>query len=64
MPPLEDIVLGDIFQPIGIDDGFDDDEQAVEEDMEQNLLTKIDSMQMEGQVQGRSGNEHPGSRES
>jgi hypothetical protein len=52
MPPLEDIVPGDIFQPIGIDDGFDDDEQAVEDDVEQNLLTKIDSMQMEGQVQG------------
>jgi hypothetical protein len=60
MPPLEDIVPGDIFQPIGIDDGFDDDEQAVEEDVEQNLLNKIDSMQMEGQVQGAERKQTPG----
>jgi hypothetical protein len=54
MPPLEDIVPGDFLQPIGVDDDFDEEEKAVEEDVEQNLLAKIDPMQVDGRVQEAS----------
>jgi hypothetical protein len=52
MPPLEDIVPRTHGQAVevGVHDGFDDGEKVSLEVVEQNLLCKVDAMQMEGTV--------------
>jgi hypothetical protein len=49
MPPLEDILPGTIIEtvPVGACDGFDGREEEAEGEVEQNLLSKIDDMQVE-----------------
>jgi hypothetical protein len=51
MPPLEDIVPERGMVVVGAYDGFDEHEMAANEEVEQNLLGKVDAMQMESTPQ-------------
>jgi hypothetical protein len=55
MPPLEEDGLAyDIGQvPVGVHDGFEEDELEAEEEVAQNLLPKIDAMQVEAPITER-----------
>jgi hypothetical protein len=50
-PPFEVMNTGDLLQPVGNHDGFDDGEKVVTGDVEQSLLARIDAMHVEPTLQ-------------